>query len=122
MAGSSRHRRDVASLAVIAPDRPVRSKLRFNDGLLPLGPYGQPSRPVSVLVDAGLAELALWRGDPDQAKQLAAQAVPLVAANPRYAAPVCALGLRVEADRAELALAWSRPPRPTRRRPPSSWA
>src|SRR5262249_29839293 len=54
---------------------------------------------------AGLAELALWRGDPDQAGQLAAQAVPLVEANPRYAAPVYALGLRIEADRAELARA-----------------
>jgi ATP/maltotriose-dependent transcriptional regulator MalT len=54
---------------------------------------------------SGLAELALWRGDLDQAKQLVAEAVPLVAANPRYAAPVYALGLRVEADRAELARA-----------------
>jgi DNA-binding NarL/FixJ family response regulator/tetratricopeptide (TPR) repeat protein len=53
----------------------------------------------------GLAELALWRGHPDQAKQLVAEAVPLVAANPRYAAPIYALGLRVEADRAELARA-----------------
>src|SRR5262249_38497972 len=34
-----------------------------------------------------------------------AQAVPLVEANPRYAAPVYALGLRLEADRAELARA-----------------
>src|SRR5262249_9739568 len=32
----------------------------------------------------GLAELALWRGDLDQARQLVAEAVPLVAANPRY--------------------------------------
>jgi DNA-binding CsgD family transcriptional regulator len=53
----------------------------------------------------GLAELALWRGQLDQAKQLVAQAVPLVAANPRYAAPLYALGVRVEADRAELARA-----------------
>ncbi|MDF2744120.1 MAG: transcriptional regulator, LuxR family, partial [Actinomycetia bacterium] len=53
----------------------------------------------------GLAELALWRGDLDQAKQLVAEALPLVQANPRYAAPVYALGLRVEADRAELARA-----------------
>jgi DNA-binding CsgD family transcriptional regulator/tetratricopeptide (TPR) repeat protein len=51
----------------------------------------------------GLAELALWRRDPDQAKQLVAQAVPLVAANPRYAAPLYALGVRAEADLAELA-------------------
>jgi DNA-binding CsgD family transcriptional regulator len=36
---------------------------------------------------------------------LVAEAVPLVAANPRYAAPIYALGLRVEADRAELARA-----------------
>jgi len=54
---------------------------------------------------AGLAELALWRGDLDQARQLVAQATPLVTANPRYAAPVYALGLRVAADRAELARA-----------------
>jgi ATP/maltotriose-dependent transcriptional regulator MalT len=53
----------------------------------------------------GLAELALWRGHLDQAKQLVAQAVPQVAANPRYAAPVYALGVRAEADRAELARA-----------------
>jgi DNA-binding CsgD family transcriptional regulator len=53
----------------------------------------------------GLAELALWRGDLDQAKQLVAQAVPQVEANPRYAAPIYALGLRVEADLAELARA-----------------
>jgi DNA-binding CsgD family transcriptional regulator/tetratricopeptide (TPR) repeat protein len=53
----------------------------------------------------GLAELALWRGDRDQAGQLVAEAVPLVEANPRYAAPVYALGLRIEADRAELARA-----------------
>jgi ATP/maltotriose-dependent transcriptional regulator MalT len=54
---------------------------------------------------AGLAELALWRGDLEQARQLVAEAVPQVEANPRYAAPVYALGLRVEADRAELARA-----------------
>jgi ATP/maltotriose-dependent transcriptional regulator MalT len=53
----------------------------------------------------GLAELALWRGDPDQAKRLVTEAVPLVAANPRYAAPLYGLGVRVEADRAELARA-----------------
>jgi ATP/maltotriose-dependent transcriptional regulator MalT len=54
---------------------------------------------------AGLAELALWRGDLEQAKQLVAEAVPPVAANPRYAAPLYGLGVRVEADRAELARA-----------------
>jgi ATP/maltotriose-dependent transcriptional regulator MalT len=53
----------------------------------------------------GLAEAALWRGDLDQAKQLVAEAVPLVAANLRYAAPLYALGVRVEAERAELARA-----------------
>jgi DNA-binding CsgD family transcriptional regulator/tetratricopeptide (TPR) repeat protein len=53
----------------------------------------------------GLAELALWRGHPDQARQLVDQAVPQVAANPRHAAPVYALGVRAEADRAELARA-----------------
>jgi DNA-binding CsgD family transcriptional regulator len=54
---------------------------------------------------AGLAELALWRGDLERARELVAEAVPLVAASPRYAAPVYALGLRVEADLAELARA-----------------
>jgi DNA-binding CsgD family transcriptional regulator/tetratricopeptide (TPR) repeat protein len=54
---------------------------------------------------AGLAELALWRGDPEPAKQLVAEAVPLVQGDPRYAAPLYALGMRVEADRAELARA-----------------
>ena len=54
---------------------------------------------------AGLAELAVWRGDLDQAKQLVADGMPLVEADPRYAAPLYALGMRVEADRAELARA-----------------
>jgi DNA-binding CsgD family transcriptional regulator len=49
----------------------------------------------------------LWRGDLVQAKQLVAETVPLVAANPRYAAPVYALGVRIEADLAELARARS---------------
>jgi DNA-binding CsgD family transcriptional regulator/tetratricopeptide (TPR) repeat protein len=54
---------------------------------------------------SGLAELALWRGDPEQARQLVAEGVPLAEANPRYAAPLYVLGVRVEADRAELARA-----------------
>jgi DNA-binding CsgD family transcriptional regulator/tetratricopeptide (TPR) repeat protein len=54
---------------------------------------------------AGLAELALWRGDLDQARQLVAEAVSQVEANPRFAAPLYALGVRIEADRAELARA-----------------
>jgi DNA-binding CsgD family transcriptional regulator/tetratricopeptide (TPR) repeat protein len=53
----------------------------------------------------GLAELALWRGHPDQARELVAEAVPRVAADPRRAAPLYALGVRVVADRAELARA-----------------
>jgi DNA-binding CsgD family transcriptional regulator len=56
-------------------------------------------------LSAGLAELALWRGDLEQAKQLVDEAVPPAAANPRYAAPVYTLGMRIEADRAELARA-----------------
>jgi ATP/maltotriose-dependent transcriptional regulator MalT len=52
-----------------------------------------------------LAEVALWCGDLESAKQLVAEAVPLVEANPRYAAPLYALGVRIEADRAELARA-----------------
>jgi DNA-binding CsgD family transcriptional regulator/tetratricopeptide (TPR) repeat protein len=54
---------------------------------------------------ADLVELALWRGELERARQLVAQAVPLVAANPRHAAPLYALGVRVEADCAELARA-----------------
>lgn len=54
---------------------------------------------------AGLAELAPWRGDLEQAKRLVAEAVPLVEAEPRYAAPLFALGIRVEADPAGLARA-----------------
>ena len=50
----------------------------------------------------GLAELALWRGDLERARQLVAQAVPRVEADPRYAAPLYALGVRVEADRDEV--------------------
>jgi DNA-binding CsgD family transcriptional regulator len=54
---------------------------------------------------AGLAELALWRGNLEQAGELVAEAVPVVEASPRYAPPLYALGLRIEADRAELARA-----------------
>ncbi len=54
---------------------------------------------------AGLAEVALWRGHLEHARQLIADAVPLTEANPRFVAPLCALGVRVEADRAELARA-----------------
>jgi DNA-binding CsgD family transcriptional regulator/tetratricopeptide (TPR) repeat protein len=53
----------------------------------------------------GLAELALYRGDLERARKQVTGAVPLVEANPRYAAPLYALGLRVEADRADLARA-----------------
>jgi ATP/maltotriose-dependent transcriptional regulator MalT len=67
-------------------------------------PGSIPARDAGPLF-CGLAELALWRGDLDQAKQLVAQAVPQVEANPRYAAPIYALGVRIEADRAELARA-----------------
>jgi DNA-binding CsgD family transcriptional regulator len=53
----------------------------------------------------GVAELSLCRGDLERAREQVAEAVPLVEANPRYAAPLYALGLRIEADRAELARA-----------------
>jgi DNA-binding CsgD family transcriptional regulator/tetratricopeptide (TPR) repeat protein len=53
----------------------------------------------------GLAEIALWRGNLNQAARLVAEAIPLVEANPRYAAPLFTLGLRIEADRANLARA-----------------
>jgi DNA-binding CsgD family transcriptional regulator len=64
-------------------------------------PEAQKAGPLLV----GLAEVALWRGDLERAKQLVAEAVPLVEANPRYAAPLYALGLRIVADLAELARA-----------------
>jgi DNA-binding CsgD family transcriptional regulator/tetratricopeptide (TPR) repeat protein len=80
----------------------AEARLKAARGLLPAPiPEAQKAGPLS----AGLAELALWRGDLDQAKQVVAEAVPLVATIPRYAAPLYALGLRVEADRAELARA-----------------
>jgi DNA-binding CsgD family transcriptional regulator/tetratricopeptide (TPR) repeat protein len=64
-------------------------------------PEAQKSGPLFT----GLAEVALWRGDLERARELVAQAVPLVEVNPRHAAPLYALGMRVEADRAELARA-----------------
>jgi DNA-binding CsgD family transcriptional regulator len=54
---------------------------------------------------AGLAELALWRGDLERAGELVAEGSALAAPDPRYAVRLYALGLRVEADRAELARA-----------------
>jgi tetratricopeptide (TPR) repeat protein len=80
----------------------AEARLRTVRRLLPAPiPEAQKAGPLF----AGLAELAVWRGDLEQAKQLVAEAVPLVEANPRYAAPLYALGMRVEADRAELARA-----------------
>jgi DNA-binding CsgD family transcriptional regulator len=70
-----------------------------------LVPSPTPTAQTAGPLFAGMAELALWRGDLEQAKQLVAEAVPLVEAIPRYAAPVYGLGMRVEADRAELARA-----------------
>jgi DNA-binding CsgD family transcriptional regulator/tetratricopeptide (TPR) repeat protein len=80
----------------------ARTRLRTVQRLLPT-PIVEPQR--SGPLYAGLAELALWRGDPDHAKAVVAEALPLVAGDPRYGAPVWALGVRVEADRAELARA-----------------
>jgi ATP/maltotriose-dependent transcriptional regulator MalT len=80
----------------------AEARLRTVRRLLPVPiPEAQKAGPLFV----GLAELALWRGDLEQAKQLVAEAVPLVEADPRYAAPIYAFGTRVEADRAELARA-----------------
>jgi DNA-binding CsgD family transcriptional regulator len=80
----------------------AQARLRQLRRLLPTPiPEAQKAGPLF----AGLAELALWRGDLEQAKRLVAEAVPLVAANLRYAAPLYGLGMRVEADRAELARA-----------------
>jgi DNA-binding CsgD family transcriptional regulator/tetratricopeptide (TPR) repeat protein len=67
-------------------------------------PVSQQSRDAGPLF-AGLAELALWRGDLEQARKLVAEAMPLVTADPRRAAPLYALGVRIEADRAELSRA-----------------
>jgi DNA-binding CsgD family transcriptional regulator/tetratricopeptide (TPR) repeat protein len=80
----------------------AEARLRTVQRLLPV-PI--PEAQKAGLLYAGLAEVAVWRGDLEQAKQLVAEAVPLAAAIPRYAAPVYALGMRVEADRAELARA-----------------
>ena len=71
---------------------------------------------------AGLAEVALWRGDLDQAKQLVAEAVPLVEANPALRRAGLRPGARIEADRAELAR--GPPPgeaAPTTPPPPPCW-
>jgi DNA-binding CsgD family transcriptional regulator/tetratricopeptide (TPR) repeat protein len=80
----------------------AQARLRAARRLLPAPiPEAQMAGPLL----AGLAELALWRGNLAQAKQLVAEAVPLVEANLRYAASLYGLGVRVEADRAELARA-----------------
>jgi DNA-binding CsgD family transcriptional regulator/tetratricopeptide (TPR) repeat protein len=80
----------------------ARTRLRTVQRLLPT-PIVEPQRTGPLY--AGLAELALWRDDPDHAKELVAEALPLVAGDPRHAAPIWALGVRIEADRAELARA-----------------
>jgi DNA-binding NarL/FixJ family response regulator len=80
----------------------AEAHLRTAQGLIP-APIVEAQRGGPLF--GGLAELALWRGDLDQARQLVAEAVPVVEANPRYAAPLYALGVRIEADRAELARA-----------------
>ncbi len=80
----------------------AEARLRAAQRLLP-APICEPQQ--SGPLFAGLAELALWRGDLERARKLVAEAVPLVEANPRYAAPLYALGMRAEADRAELARA-----------------
>ena len=70
-----------------------------------LVPTSNPDAQRAGPMFCGLAEVALWRGDVERAKRLVAEAVPKVQANPRFAAPLYALGVRVEADRAELARA-----------------
>jgi DNA-binding CsgD family transcriptional regulator/tetratricopeptide (TPR) repeat protein len=105
-----------ASDATLIPLLPLRATLELGLGdldaaearlrtLRRLLPAPIPEAQKAGPLFAGLAELALWRGDLDQASALVAETVPLVEANPRYGAPVYALGLRVEADRAELARA-----------------
>jgi tetratricopeptide (TPR) repeat protein len=80
----------------------AQARLQAARRLLP-APIPEAKRAGQLL--AGLAELAWWRGDLDQARQLVAEGVPEVEASPRHAAPLYALGLRVEADRVELARA-----------------
>jgi DNA-binding CsgD family transcriptional regulator len=80
----------------------AEAQLRTARRLIP-SPVSEAQR--SGPLDAGLAELALGRGNLEQAGELVAEAVPAVEASPRYAAPLYALGLRIEADRAELARA-----------------
>jgi DNA-binding NarL/FixJ family response regulator len=80
----------------------AEAQLRAAQRLIP-SPISEAQRAGPLFT--GLAELALSRDDLDQARALVAEAVPLVEANPRYAAPLYGLGLRVEADRAELARA-----------------
>ncbi len=80
----------------------AEARLRAVRRLLPTT-ITQPQKAGPLL--AGLAELALWRGDLEQARELVAEALPMVEAHPRYAAPLYALGVRIEADRAELARA-----------------
>jgi ATP/maltotriose-dependent transcriptional regulator MalT len=77
----------------------AETRLRTVQRLLPT-PIVEPQR--SGPLYAGLAELALWRGDLGHAGALVAEAVPLVAGDPRYAAPLYALGVRIEADHAEV--------------------
>jgi hypothetical protein len=78
--------------------------LRIARRLLPVNYAGQGTG----LLFAGLAELGLWRGDLERARELVAEAVPLGAANLRHAAPLYALSVRIEADGAELARAPAR--------------
>jgi DNA-binding CsgD family transcriptional regulator len=80
----------------------AEARLRTVQRLLP-APIVEPQR--SGPLFTGLAELALWRGDLERARELVAEAVPLAEADPRNAAPLYGLGIRIEADRAELARA-----------------
>jgi tetratricopeptide (TPR) repeat protein len=80
----------------------AEAQLRTARPLIP-SPISEAQR--SGPLYAGLAELAFGRGNLEQAGELVAEAVPVVEASPRYAAPLYALGLRIEADRAELARA-----------------
>src|SRR5262249_6870450 len=105
-----------ASDAALIPLLPLRAMLELGLGdldaaearlrtlrrLLP-APVAEAKRAGRLF--CGRAERALGRGDLDQAGQRVARAAPLVAPTPRHAAPVYALGLRIEADRAELARA-----------------
>src|SRR5207247_5112711 len=66
---------------------------------------GQDPIPPDYYVIEAEAELALWRGRPEDASRVARQGVRVAAKDAMRCMLMAALGLRAEADRAELARA-----------------